>query len=310
MAQRITNSMMISSYNRNLNANQKRMSTLQDQLATNKKLVRLSDDPVSVVKVLNSKSKLNDIEQYQKNLRDANAWLTHTETALGEMNEVIKRTYELAVYASNDVLEPDDRQAIAEEVQQLRDQVITLANTTLGDKYIFGSYNVSSAPFMPDPETGDVLLNGTSMVFDDGDEEFIRYEINLGIDFDVAVPGNALLGVGEQNNIYFQINEFLNTIQNPESTLNEIQPFIGSMQNLQKSVLATMAEVGGRTSRLEMMETRFAQDNINYTQMKSDVEDLDTAEAVMKFSMAEAVYRAALGVGGRILQPTLVDFLK
>jgi len=71
-----------------------------------------------------------------------------------------------------------------------------------------------------------------------------------------------------------------------------------------------MAEIGGRQNRLDMMNTRFEQDTINYTQMKSDVEDLDQAEAIMNYSMAEAVYRAALSVGGRILQPTLVDFLR
>ncbi len=311
MAQRITNGMMISSFNRNLQMNTKRMSNYQQQLATNRKLVRLSDDPVSVVKLVDAKGKLNDIEQYQKNLQDANAWLTHTESALNEMNTIIKRSFELATYAANDVLADDDRQAIAEEIGQLRDQVETLANTSLGSKYVFGGYNVSLAPFVTDPETGDIEVNGQSMVYGNGDDEHIFYELNFALDFDVGISANQFMGVGEEKNIYHQMTMFYQTLMDPETCNNEsIQPFIGTMQDLQKDVLTNLAEVGGRASRIELMENRFAQDNINYTQMKSDVEDLDQAETIMHFSMAEAVYRAALNVGGRVIQPTLVDFLR
>lgn len=310
MANRITSGMMIDTYTKNLHANQKRMSNYQSQLATNRKLVRLSDDPVSVIKIVNAKSKLSDIEQYQKNLRDADAWLTQTETALNEMNEIVKRGYELAVYAANDSLEADDRSAIGKELTQLRDQVLTLANSSLGDKFIFGGYNTTSEPFSADFETGDVLLNGVSMVDDDGDLEFMQYQINFGIDFDIAISGSDFLGVGEENNAFYLFHKFSETVNNPESVHSEIQPFIESMKTIQKNALAQLAEVGGRLARVKLMETRFAQDNINYTQMCSDSEDVDQAETIMNFSMTEAVYRAALNVGGRVLQPTLVDFLR
>lgn len=311
MAQRITNGMMINSFNRNLQANTKRMSAYQQQLATNRKLVRLSDDPVSVVKLVDAKGKLSDIEQYQKNLQDAGTWLTHTESALNEMNTILKRSFELATYAANDVLDDNDRQAIAEEIGQLRDQIAALSNTALGSKYVFGGYNVSLAPFEPDPETGDIEVNGESMVYGDGDGEHIFYELNFGLDFDVAISANQFMGVGEDKNIYYQMTRFYQTLMDPETCNNDsIRPFIGVMEDLQKDVLTNLADVGGRQSRIELMENRFAQDNINYTQMKSDIEDLDQAEAIMQFSMAEAVYRAALSVGGRVIQPTLVDFLK
>jgi len=75
-------------------------------------------------------------------------------------------------------------------------------------------------------------------------------------------------------------------------------------------VVAVMAELGGRQNRLDLIEDRYGQDVINYTQMISDVEDLDQAEAIMWYSMQEAVYRAALSVGSRVIQPTLMDFLR
>jgi flagellar hook-associated protein 3 FlgL len=365
MPYRVTNSMMVSNYNRNQNAAQVRMNTLQTQLATQRKITRLSDDPVNVVKSLNARSRLYDIEQYQKNLEDGKAWLTQTESALSELNELIKRAGELAVQAANDSNTDEDRTAIANEIMQLRDQISTLANSTMGDKFIFGGYNVSSPPFVFNPgeatfsfdsdnivnvdNTGVVMYNyedyqidmSEDMDIDDPRLQYIRYEINIGLEFDISISGASFLGYGAypmsvalqegmmemnggdgvSNNVYTTFNELL-VVLSALSDLNAVEgdgaeilhknihPYIGRLQTHQKNVLAQMADVGGRIARMDLMLDRYAKDEINYTQMKSDVEDLDLAEALMWFSMAEAVYRASLGVGGRILTPTLVDFLR
>ena len=312
MAQRVTNSMMISNFNRNLNMNQAKMNRFQSQLATNRKMVRLSDDPVNVVKSLNARSRLASIEQYQRNLADAQGWLTQSETAASELNEILKRVYELSVNLANEVKTPEDRQAAAFEIRELMDQVVTVGNTTLGDKYLFGGYNVTRAPFSVDG-SGDLTYNGVSMTNPAdrgallGLDDIISYEIGFGIDMPVSISGVALMGQ-EDKNIHAQIKNFFDAASSVN--LEDLQPFIGIFQDLQKNVISVMAEIGGRQNRLEMMSARFEQDIINYTQMKSDVEDLDQAEAIMNYSMAEAIYRAALSVGGRVLQPTLVDFLR
>jgi flagellar hook-associated protein 3 FlgL len=369
MAFRVTNSMMVSNYNRNQNAAQVRMHDFQTQLSTQKKIARLSDDPVNIVKSLNARSRLYDVEQYKKNIDDAKAWLTQTESALFELNELIKRGYELAVHAANDVLTSDDRSAISHEILQLRDQVGTLANSTLGDKFIFGGYNVSSPPFTFNPidpsftrytfdEDRMVQIEDLETVVvynydtDDGDWDLdlshgidlddpklqhIAYSMGIGLEFDVAVSGARFLGHGTRsmittletevlelevsNNVYITFHKMFSVL-NVLSDLNleegegaeilhrNIHPILGQMQYHQSQSLALMAEVGGRLSRLELMSDRYMKDELNYTQMKSDVEDLDLAEAIMWFSMTEAVYRASLGVGGRILPPSLMDFLR
>ncbi len=311
MSQRITNMMMIDSFNRNLNRNNVKMDRYQSQLATNRKIVRLSDDPVGVIKSLAARTRLAGIEQYQSNLNDARALLTQSESSVMEVNEVLKRVNELAVNLANEVKTPEDRQASAYEIKELMDQIVTVGNATLGDKYLFGGYNVTKAPFAV--VNGEMTFNGASMV-DPLDlptvnqlNQVISYEIGFGTDLPVSIPGADLMGTGDSN-IYKVMSDFYAAANSPD--LEDLSPFIKKIQDVQSNVLSIAAEIGGRQNRLDLMSTRFEQDVINYTQMKSDVEDLDQAEAIMKFSMAEAVYRAALSVGGRILQPTLVDFLK
>ena len=312
MAHRITNSMLVNHFNKNLNNNMQRMDRFQAQLATNRKIVRLSDDPVGVIKSLNARSRLDSINQYKRNLSDAQGWLSQSETAAGELNEILKRVYELTVRMANEVSTPQDRQAYSFEIKELMDQVVVVGNSTLGDKYLFGGYNVTRAPFEINA-AGEMTFNKASMT-DPMDaaaladlDDIIHYEIGFGIDMPIQVSGVALMGAGE-NNIYGRIKEFYELANSDE--LEDISLYIDLFQDLQKNVLTVMAEIGGRQNRLEMMNARFDQDIINYTKMKSDVEDLDQAEAIMNYSMAEAVYRAALSVGGRILPPTLVDFVR
>ena len=86
--------------------------------------------------------------------------------------------------------------------------------------------------------------------------------------------------------------------------------FISELQQSQNHLLMKVAEIGGRTRRLDLLTSRYEADFINYTQMQSDAEDVDMAEVIMYLKMAEAVYQASLSAGARIIQPTLMDFLR
>jgi flagellin-like hook-associated protein FlgL len=174
------------------------------------------------------------------------------------------------------------------------------------------------------------------MLYSDGDPQAIIYQLNRGtIDFDelatstpffVGLSGNEFMGVGEYN-MWYTLHQLSQALMEPnevidedfldeyperhdEQKFGELQSFINRFQTIEKNLLTGMAEVGGRMARIDLMRERYSIDSINYTQMLSDVQDLDQAEGIMRFSMAEAVYRAALNVGGRVLQPTLMDFLR
>jgi len=86
--------------------------------------------------------------------------------------------------------------------------------------------------------------------------------------------------------------------------------FISELQQSQNHLLTKVAEIGGRTRRLDLLTSRYEGDFINYTQMQSDAEDVDMAEVIMYLKMAEAVYQASLSAGAMIIQPTLMDFLR
>jgi len=102
--------------------------------------------------------------------------------------------------------------------------------------------------------------------------------------------------------VYTQINE--------DASTDDLTLLIKLVQDSQNHLLTRTAEIGGRQRRLELLEARYEQDNLNYEKMRSDAEDADIAEVIMFLKMAETVYQAALSAGARVIQPTLMDFLR
>ena len=126
---RITNNMLKGNYLNNLNTNLEKVKQLQTQVATGKRITKMSDDPVGVISVLQCGARLNRFEQYGENIDNAQSWLQQTETSVLELNDIIKQAYETAVEMANGYLGDEDKMAAAELIAQLRDHVITIGNS-------------------------------------------------------------------------------------------------------------------------------------------------------------------------------------
>ena len=85
---------------------------------------------------------------------------------------------------------------------------------------------------------------------------------------------------------------------------------LGGIDLALENLLKNRAELGAKASRLDMVQKRVIEDRTNFEEILSRTEDVDVAEAITKFKMLETTYRSALGVSARIIQPTLLDFLR
>lgn len=141
-------------YNRSIQSvldNQGTLSDIQTQLASGKKLLRPSDDPVGTSQLLRLTEEISLLEQYNKNSNLLTNSLVQEETVLTSINDSVDRARVLMIQSGNGIIGVDDREAIAIEMEQIRDQIFDLMNSrNPAGEYIFAGFQSSSPAFSYD----------------------------------------------------------------------------------------------------------------------------------------------------------------
>jgi flagellar hook-associated protein 3 FlgL len=307
---RVTNRMMNNTLLLNLNRGLARLERINNQLGTKKKINRPSDDPVKTGVILRTSTSIRETEQYIRNLDAAVSWLDAADVILQDVVSVIHRAKELAVAGASTHLDETARQALADEVAQLHDNLLQLANSTHGGRYIFAGQHTDTKPFDGGGVTGDRINDVTFLMSLTDDKTKIEFEIAPGITIDVNVISYNPED-NPQEGLFMPIfkalqelyGELVDDTGDPDIPLQDLD---NSLDN----VLRKISELGGKQNRVELARERMLDLQLNLTRILSEEQDLDYAEAIMELKMEEFAYRTALAVGARIIQPSLVDFLR
>lgn len=193
---RVTNNMMTMNLLYNVNNNLERMSNYQDQLATGKRISRPSDDPVLASKVLSRKTDLAELEQYDKNTRDALGWLEISEKALEDNGDILGRIRELVVQGANGVNTEEETQKIALEVKAMKKQLVTNANSTFAGRYIFSGFETNKK-LMNEDGTYNIDIEEYTLT----NKPVVKYEVSVGESINVMTSGIDIYGTVSETNI-------------------------------------------------------------------------------------------------------------
>ena len=144
---RITNGMIADNTLRNINKAANRLAAANAAVSSNQKIQRASDDPVVATRAVTYRSYVSQIEQYQDNADAADAWQTVTDDALSSLSDVIQSAQELTTQAASDTCSDEDLQTIKTSIETLRDEAITIMNSSYAGRYVFAGYSTSEAPY-------------------------------------------------------------------------------------------------------------------------------------------------------------------
>jgi flagellar hook-associated protein 3 FlgL len=298
---RVTQSMLSNNMLRNLSKSYDNMGTYMDQLNTGKKINRPSDDPVVAVKGMDYRSQLLQVEQYQRNTNEVHNWMDNTDDALDQATKALQRIRELAVQASNDTYDDSERKNIKEEIEQLKEHLVDIANTNVNGKYIFNGTNTDVAPITkPITDVNSTIIDTNINI----DSSPVNIEVSKGIEIKANVDAEGIFGGDSFKNI----QNFINALEN--GSQEDIEASIATIDTNINNVLNARADLGARMNRLDLIENRLGSQEISATQMMSKNEDIDYEEVITQLITQESIHRAALSTGSRIIQPTLVDFLR
>ncbi|MEB6112865.1 flagellar hook-associated protein FlgL [Kurthia gibsonii] len=295
---RITQTMLSNNMLRNLNSSYLKMGKLQEQLSSGSKLTKPSDDPVASVKGMGYRTTLAKNEQYTRNMNEVNSWLDTTDTTLSEVNKALQRVKDIVTQAANDTNTPEDREAMQKEVDQLRMQIRDLANTQQGGKYLF-SGTATDQPLFKDTSAGASSADAPPVL--GGNNNTVEIEIYEGITFQINENARGL---------FESIDGMMQKVQQGlEGTSTDLTNLIGTVSAQTDKVLEMQAGVGAKQNRIDVMTDRLSSQKINVTKQISNNEDVEYEDTITQLITEESIHRAALSVGAKIIQPTLVDFL-
>jgi len=302
---------------RNLQNNIRKLDNTQLQYSTGKRIHKPSDDPIGITRSLKLRADISELAQYKKNVEDATSWVESTEQTIIGYTEVLKRLRDLTVQGSNGVLTEEETKKIKSEVSQLKEQIISQANTTYSGNYIFsgkntdtklfdenGNYTVGLDAAKPGVPVSDLLNNHT-----------IKFQVGIGENININTLGVSLFEIGETTPGAGNPAGIMGLIEQIEKDLEdgkteELTNKLGTLDKFIDKALTIRGDIGARSNRLQLLLNRVEDDTINLRALQSKIEDADLAETAMKLMNEENVYRSSLSVGARIIQPTLLDFLR
>ncbi|GAE87778.1 flagellar hook-associated protein FlgL [Acetivibrio straminisolvens JCM 21531] len=247
---RITNNMIVNNMINHIGKNLARMDKYQQMLATGKKITVPSDDPVVAARALKLRTDVAQIEQYKTNVKDAISWLEITESALRNVGDILQRARELAVQASSGTATEEDTRKIQQEVEQLRNQLIKLGNSTYAGRYIFSGF-----------KTNTKLLNDDgTFAIDVANTEEIIYQIGISDNININVTGGDLFNAGSdataplKGKLFEDFDNYIAALNSGDHSL--ISDAITAIDENFSHLLRIRADVGARYNRLELTSDR------------------------------------------------------
>jgi flagellar hook-associated protein 3 FlgL len=249
-------------------------------------------------RVLAGRSTLATIGQYADNIKQGKTRLEFNEETLKLADDLVQRARRTAEEKSGDSVTAEERALAAESVKEIYDQVLQLANSKLNGRYIFSGDKSNEAAF-----TRDESYNATY----NGDAGSFRIPIADNVQVNVDADGSNYFGDGVTG-VFFELKQLITGLQDSNST--QIRATIDPLEDAHVQIMNKRSEAGPKLYRLQATEE-------HWTNVKNTVqaaigreEDVDVAQAIIELKNLETAYQSTMAAASRIIQPSLVNFLK
>lgn len=303
MVDRVTTQTQMRSAQRNLQENMTHLARLQEQASTLKSINRSSDDPTAAAAAMAVRAELRAVDQYSANADNGNDWLTTIESSLSSVSDIMNRVRDLTVQGANSgALSPTAKEAIAIEIEGLKTDLLTQANTKFLGRSVFAGNSDAATAFSQDATSGSYTFNG--------DESSVERRISATSTVRVDADGGTIFGTGADPagvSVFALLDNIVADLRSTTSV--NVGARLDGLDERMAIMTGQRSEMGARQVQLERAQSTLLEKTGTLDAQRSCIEDADLGQIIIDLKLQEVTYQAALAVTARVLQPTLMDFL-
>jgi flagellar hook-associated protein 3 FlgL len=275
------------------------LNKAEEKVATGKNINRPSDDPVGLVNALGLRNGLSRIEQYQRNMDMAKSWLDLSGTTIEQASKVAQEAQDIAAHLQNGTETAAMRSTLATQVGLLLDQAVSLGNTQLAGKYIFAGYKTNTQPFTESNAGGAVTVQYN------GDTNDFRIQDGSQESLEIGKNGQGLF---MDSGFFNSLIRLKQAIENNDTTT--IRQEATNLQGVEDFFNAQVSDIGIRQGRIADKQEVLKELKLNFQNRIDSLENVDQAQAILEMQQKQTAYEVALSASSKIMQMSLLDYLK
>jgi len=302
---RVTPKITTSNFIRNIHQQAGDILKAQERIASQKRINKISDDPIGMGRVLGYRSNIAAIEQYEENIDQGITQLEFNEITLDLASDLVKTAKGLAEQYLGSEITAEEKQFAADQIKDLYDQVISLANSTYNNNYIFGGHATDTAPFSRDADFN-VTYHG-----DDGQ---VRLMVGNNVEITYNADGSKIFQNAANGgvNLFDELKNLIDGLENSDAAAGsaQIKATLSPLYTARQQINSRRSEYAPALYRLQYTDEYWTNLKPKVQGALADTEQADIAKTVMELTNLEVAYETTLATAARIIQPSLMDFLR
>lgn len=302
---RITQNMISGIFVRNMQKQAEALLQRQEQLATQKRINRPSDDPIGIGRVLNGRSMLAAIDQYAENIRQGKTRLEMTDQTLAMVGDFVKQARRIAEEKSGAEISAPEREFAAVQVKEIYDQLLQLANSKHGGRYMFAGHTTDTAPF---------ARNSDYEASYGGDSGGFRIPISEQAEVTVDADGRHYFMDGEDGgtDIFAELKSLIDGLEHDdlEAGSAQIRAAVDPLQKADVQIMNKRSELGPKLYRFQATEEHWGAFKARIQDAIGRDEDVDVVQVALELTNLKTAYETSMAAAAKILQSSLVNFLR
>lgn len=300
---RITQNMSATNSIYNIMQGRAKLDKLQELSSSGANVNRPSDDPIASRLLLDVNTKLKAANQYKSNIAKAETFMAITSTALQGMADTMALAKKVVANYTPGTTDTTFQANTISQLRALKQQMVDMGNTQLGDQYVFGGAVNDTPPF-----------NGAAPHYPSGDETALDIEVGSNTTEQMNIPGGQLLKADTAVSQPYGTVDILKTFDDliaavTTNTTAAITPAANSLEEGAKQITNAQTDLASRMKRLESLSAMHA-NNINTLEtIVGNTQNVDYAKLAVQISQQKIAFEASLSSTAQISKMSLLDFM-